>query len=67
MLDITPQTPINNQSTKHLPYRKRRNRGQQFASILVRWLMQHLFSFAHLDELPATHHRNARCELRHDW
>jgi hypothetical protein len=51
---------------EHLRYRKLGNRGQEFASVFVGWVMQHLLRFAHLDELPATHYRNACRELRHD-
>src|ERR1700686_2832608 len=53
-------------ATKDLSYRKHGNRGQEFASVLVDWVMQHLFRFAHLHEFPSTHHRDAGRELRHD-
>ena len=65
-VDITLKSASKLQQMKNLCYWKSRDGGQQFAGVLVRWLMQNLFRFAYLDEFPAAHHRNARCQLRHD-
>src|ERR1700730_13887050 len=66
-VEITPKSRRNYSRSKILRYWKHRDSGQQFASVFVGWMMEHLFGFTQLDELAGTHHRDARCELRHHW